>query len=165
MTRHHALPSAIVAQVVCNSAEQVLAELIASARGQAGLGALAEQLHREGRLTATLLLRALFYGHVEFFEAGLAALAGIPPSYAGAMIRDRRRQANKTVLRWAGLPPVLLRAFGAGIDSAFDGAAPDGLATDRRAREAVLVERLIAEYQDLGPQSLEAILSRLCARV
>ena len=160
---HHALPSAIVEQVVGNSSEQVLAELIASAHGQAGSGALAERLHRGGRLTATLLLRALFYGDVKFFEAGLAARAGVPLSYARAMVRNQGRQAHKTVCRLAGLPPALYRAFGAGIDSAFDGVTAGGFATDRRSREDRLVGRLIAEYQDLGPQSLEAILSRLCA--
>ena len=165
LVERHSIPESIAGQVVAQCAEQALTVLIAAVARPVDVGLLADRLHAEDRLTPTLLLRALFYGQVDFFDAGLAALAGIEPGQVRALIRGGRTEDYKAVYRWAGLPPVLYRAFRAGIEVMINGSVPDSGAEPVRSRERGLVARLISDYQDLGPQSLEAILSRLSARV
>lgn len=163
----HDIPDAIARQVTAQCAEQAWTDLIAAAQGPADVALLANRLHRQDRLTPTLLLRALFHGQVDFFDAGLAALADIEPGQVRALIRGGKPEDYKAVFRWAGLPPVLYRAFRVGIEVVINGQSRGSGAAHAHAqsRERGLVARLIADYQDLGPQSLQAILSRLSARV
>ncbi len=165
LIERHGIPEPIAARVVAQCAEQAWTDLIAAAERPVDVDLLADRLHAQDRLTPTLLLRALFYGQVEFFDAGLAALAGIEPGQVRALIRGGRPEDYKVVYRRAGLPPVLYRAFRAGIEVVINGSARDPGTQPVRSRERGLVARLIADYQDLGPQSLQAILSRLSARV
>ncbi len=169
LIERHGIPETIAGQVIAQSAEQVWTDLISSAERPAAVALLADRLHAQDRLTPTVLLRAVFHGQVDFFDAGLAALAGIEPGQVRALVSSGRPEDYKAVYRWAGLPPVLYRAFRAGIEVVING-DPGGDpqssgAAQVRSRERGLIARLISDYQDLGPQSLEAILSRLSARV
>jgi uncharacterized protein (DUF2336 family) len=70
--------------------------------------ALAAQLEKVGRLTGTLLLRALYAGDLEFFTHGLAQLAKMPAANVQQMVRDPRQQGLKALYQQSGLPARLL---------------------------------------------------------
>lgn len=72
---------------------------------------LAGELVRRERLTATLLLRALYYGQLDFFEFGLARLAQVHVRDARREIHSGRPHAFQRLYRRAGMPAQLFLAF------------------------------------------------------
>ena len=61
------------------------------------------------RLTPSLVLRALCMGDMEFFEAALAVMAGIPVENAAILVHDGGKRGLTMLCGKAGLaaPPVL----------------------------------------------------------
>ncbi len=75
------------------------------------LPALVEHLRVTGQLTTALLLRAVCAGNIDFFEASLAALAGVPPSRVASLVRAGRTAALRAIYAKADLPQAAFDAF------------------------------------------------------
>src|SRR6185312_4606835 len=108
---------------------------------------LAHHLCQNGRLTASLMLRALCHGDLCFFDAAMAALAGIPVASARLLLYDRGPGGLRGIYHSAGLPAELFRAFRAAVSAVLDGELRAG----RAGFGARLVERLVPLYDDLAP--------------
>lgn len=65
---------------------------------------LVKALHREGRLTQSIVLRSLCEGNLAFFEIAMATLAGVPVSNARTLIRDVNPMALDSLCRRAMMP-------------------------------------------------------------
>lgn len=64
------------------------------------------RFHREGKLTPTLILRALCLGQLDFFETALAIRGGQPIDVTRRQIMDSKQFPN--LFRRAGLPTAML---------------------------------------------------------
>ncbi len=82
--------------------------------------ALARRLHATGRLTPTLLMRALCKGDARFFEAGMAVRAGIAAASAVTLIADRGPLGFKALYDKGRLAPELFQAFRAALNIVAD---------------------------------------------
>jgi uncharacterized protein (DUF2336 family) len=87
--------------------------------------ALTAYLRAAGQLTPGLALRALLCGQTGLFEAMLVELTDIGPRRIAGLIKDPASTAFAAVYVKAGLPPVLLPAFGAALAALTRFAAPD----------------------------------------
>ena len=115
--------------------------------------AIVAHLHRNNRLTASLLLRALAHGHMTFLEWGLAELASVPHHRTWLMIHDAGPLGLKAIYERAGLPARLYSAFRAGVDTyhsmEFDGGARDRERFQERMLQRFLTQPLTAAREDV----------------
>lgn len=78
---------------------------------------LVDGLHREGRLTASLVINALCYGNIDFFIASMAAMANIPLENARMLINDRGKLGFRALYNKTHLPGSMYKATRLLLDS------------------------------------------------
>ncbi|MDE3016301.1 MAG: DUF2336 domain-containing protein [Pseudomonadota bacterium] len=71
---------------------------------------LVDGLHMNGRLTHSLLMRALCVGNVGMFEAGIAKLAGVPRVNARILLNDPGGLGFEAIYRAATMPEGFFEA-------------------------------------------------------
>lgn len=159
LVTHHDLPASLASDVVLKSRERATVTLFADGDDDGNLERLVAQLQRNGRLTPSLLLRALCMGDVAFFEAGMALLSRVPLTNARLLIHDAGKLGLKSIYDKAGLPPRLLPAFRVAVsvagETGFDG-EPGDLGRHRRR----MIERILTQYEDMGPEDLDYLLDK-----
>jgi uncharacterized protein (DUF2336 family) len=160
LVTHHELPTGLASDLVLQSRERATVALASEEKGGADVERLVAQLRLHGRLTPSLMLRALCMGDLAFFEAGLALLAKVTLTNARLLIHDVGRLGLRSIYEKAGMPPALLPAFRVAIDVAdetdFDGEPGD---IDRHRRR--MIERILTQYEDLAPEDLDYLLNKL----
>jgi uncharacterized protein (DUF2336 family) len=161
LVARHDIPSDLAADVTTLGREGAIAELVSPDADQDQVHRLIRDLHRLNRLTPTLLLRVLCNGQIEFFEAGLAALAAMPPDHTRRLLWESWPHGFDALYRRTGLP----RKFHAALRTAVEvilapgGPSPDDAEKARRLRH--LLRAISAEHGASGPENLEMVLSRL----
>src|SRR3954471_17195254 len=114
-----------------------------------GVAALVRQLKTAGRLTASLVLRAVCMGNLRFFEHAVAMLSGLPLVNARLLVHDSNGLGLKTAWARAGLPGAFVPAVSAALDvvaqTEFDGRALDPERYSRR-----IIERLLTSHESGG---------------
>jgi uncharacterized protein (DUF2336 family) len=118
------------------SSEEQVAELIGS-------------LQSSGRLTPSLVIRAVCMGDAIFFEHALAALSGVPVENARLLIHDRGGRGLKALYEKSGMPGAQFIAVRAAIDVMAE-TEYDGRDQDRERFTRRLIERILTQYDDLG---------------
>lgn len=114
------LPEEGARALIRKSRERATVDL-AVGEGAAGeVERLVRQLHDNGRLTPSIVLRALCGGDLAFFEAALSVLAGIPVRNATVLVRDEGELGLRALYDRAGLPMPLYAAFRAASDLALE---------------------------------------------
>jgi uncharacterized protein (DUF2336 family) len=126
----------------------------------ASMPALVAQLVESGELTPAFLIRSVASGQVHLFEAGLAALAEIPPERVRSLIASTRSASLRALLRKAGLPPRTYPAFAAAIEVIRSGDLLAGASSDYR-RATQLIDAIVAHYQRRPGRELDQILALL----
>ena len=160
LVEKHALPGELADELVAQAGERAFMRDVASMPRGFDPESLVRRLQAAGRLTPTLLMRALCLGDVRFFEAGMAARAGIPAGNAIMLIADRGPLGFKALYDRAGLPPELFRAFRAALDVIAEvkrsGKESWDVGCVRR-----IIDGVIREYDEACPDSLEYLLSQI----
>jgi len=72
---------------------------------------LVNDLHKNGRLSYSLLMRALCTGNVQLFEAGIAKLAGLPRVNARILLMDRGPLGFEAIYKAAQMPEGFMEAL------------------------------------------------------
>ena len=125
---------------------------------------MARHLRAAGRLTPSLMLRALLCGDRALFEAALAELSGLPLARARGFVRYHEGGGFAALYARAGMPGDLLPVFKAAL------AAQDEVGVDEALEEARLSRRLTLRVlracgamKGFGSGSVGALLRRLDA--
>ncbi|MDX1486046.1 MAG: DUF2336 domain-containing protein [Alphaproteobacteria bacterium] len=139
----------------------ITSDLIMQVRERATLGLIdprfgigdAEQLvrslHESGRLTGSIVLRALCFGDLGFFEAALARLADVPLINAQVLIHDESRRGLEAIWTKAGMPKALYPAVEIGMEVAQE-MGYDGEAHDRERFRRRMLERVLTQCEGKG---------------
>ncbi|HVY17148.1 MAG TPA: DUF2336 domain-containing protein [Rhodopila sp.] len=159
LVRNHALPPQIAADLVLRSREHAMIRLSAGASDEA-LVQMVTQMEHNGRLTPTLLLRALCTGDIAFFEIAMAVKGGVPLENAQALIHDRGRNGLTALYRKAGMPERLLTATQAVIDVLAE-TGFDGNARDLERFRARVISRVLTCVSFLDPEDADYLLDKL----
>jgi uncharacterized protein (DUF2336 family) len=125
---------------------------------------LAGHLYRNGRLTPSIILRAVCMGDIAFFEAALAKLARIRVENARTLIHDAGNRGFAALYERAGLPQPLFAAMRAAVDL-LRSMQYDGEARDRERFSRKMIERILTQYGDLGIRFENSDLEYLLARM
>jgi uncharacterized protein (DUF2336 family) len=158
------LPGPIVRRVCTLAREQLVVVHVRGRQGIREVEDLAVRLDGQQRLTATLVLRALCTGDVQFFAICLAAKADANFSAVRRLVACGDVDGLRTVWRDTEWPSSLFRAVSAVLklhDAAK--AEPQALAPDAFAERAV--DRLVREYPELSPGNLDVMLAEICWRL
>ncbi len=152
---------------------EVASALLVQARELAVLGLtntetdavkLIEHLHRNRRLTPSIILRAGCMGDQTFFEAALARLADVPIENARRLIHESGSRGFTAIFQKAGLPQAFFHAMRATVDVSRD-MQYDGEARDRERFSRRMIERILTQYGDLGVEfetdDLEYLLGKM----
>ena len=161
LVTRHALPPQLAVELAEGARERATVDLV----DQAGLAPdprrFVQQLQMNGRLTPSLMLRALMRGHMTFFEHCIAELAQVEHSRAWLLIHDAGPLGLEAAFKRAGLPGRVLPAVRAAISAWHSLEVGDGGARDTLAFRRRLAERIFTQFQGAPESELIYCLDRL----
>ena len=160
LAARHRLPGNIAADIILDARERATVALLSDAPSGADTRALVQQLHLNGRLTPSLLLRALCGGDVEFVEEAMAELAGTSAEKASILIHDAGKLGLRALYQRCSFPDALYPAFRVAID-VLNETRLDGEQRDHERFTRRVIERVLTQYQDLDASDLEYLLGKL----
>jgi len=156
----HALSPDTALKIALGAKERATIDLVDQAGRTPDVKAFVVHLNRNQRLTASLLLRALAHGHMNFFEWGLAELSGVPHHRTWLMIHDAGPLGLKAIYERAGLPARLLPAFRAAVE-AYHSMEYDGEARDRERFQERLLQRFVTQAKQVCREDLDYLLDKI----
>jgi uncharacterized protein (DUF2336 family) len=159
MARHE-MSAATAADLLMESRERATVGLLPPGASGMDVVALARQMKDSGRLTPTLLLRALCMGDLTFFEAGIAALGDISLVAAHTLVYDEGPLGLQAAYRRARLPQALYPAFRVALDVARQ-TVFDGGENDRQRHMSRMIQRILTQFEDIGEENLDYLLRKL----
>lgn len=160
---NHELPPDLAADLVLQSRERATIGL-STESNEDEVERLVMQMQAHGRLTPSIVLRAVCMGDVKFFEYSLAVRAGIPIINARQLIHDSGALGLKGIFEKADLPLTIFTAIRAAVDTAAE-TDYDGEENDRERYSRRMIERVLTQYGDLGvdfeSDDLEYLLAKM----
>ena len=161
LVTHHELPPDTAADLLLQTRERALIGMLAEGQSSQDVRSLIDELHANGRLTPSLLLRALCTGDVDFFECALARLANVPVQNAHQLISDAGGRGLEALYIRGGQPKELLPMVRAAVDVANE-LEYDGLPGDRPRFVEVVIERVLTRFEDMAEtDDVDWLITRL----
>lgn len=163
LVERHGFPPVPADEIVMHGRDRAIAEIIVPSTSRDEIERLLDALRETHGLSPTFLLRALCKGDLDFFESSLAAIARLPQENVAQLIRDRGTRGFQSLYARAGLPQQLFAAFRTALDMVIEVRAqrPDGWTDEDTQR---IVGGLVRNYDDICPENIEKVLSRLARR-
>lgn len=160
----HDFPAELADRIVSQGRESALTRAMAGETRVAEVEGLISRLKSKGELSPSLILRALCEGDLHFFDAAVAALAGVSLEKARPFIYERGSGGLRMIFRNTGLPTEMFRAVKVAIEeiNLVKQEQPGGWNKSFADR---IVDRLVVEYDDLAPEGLENVLAQLSQRI
>jgi uncharacterized protein (DUF2336 family) len=158
----HELPPQLAIEIAAGTRERATLDLVEQAGLSTDPARFVQQLHLNGRLTPSVIMRALCLGHMTFVEHALAELGGVPHAKAWLMVHDAGTLGLKTVFERAGLPSGMFTAFRLAIDI-YHKTDMDGGHGDKERFRQRMVERVLTQFQAIPRADLEYLLDKLDA--
>jgi uncharacterized protein (DUF2336 family) len=160
LAARHRLPADVATDIIMDARERATVTLLARDTSREDTIALVRQLHAGGRLTPSLVLRALCMGDMKFVEIAMAQIADISPEKASLLINDAGDLGLKAIYRKCSFPEALYPAFRVAVDviqeTELDGGEHDH---ERFARR--VIERVLTQYQNIESGDLDYLLGKL----
>lgn len=160
IVERHALPPQMAEQLGRHGEERALLQSLAALKGGREIEAAVQRLQRSRSLTATLLLRALAAGLLEFFAAGIAALAHVPAPNAQNALRKAGNPALVSLYGRARLPEQMLAAFQVALEVVLERRRSGQTGADREMEQRIVAD-LIQTYRRISPDSLDSVIYQL----
>tara|TARA_Y100001936_G_C16083119_1_gene679448 strand:- start:274 stop:1245 length:972 start_codon:yes stop_codon:yes gene_type:complete len=165
LVAQHELPNDVATDLILQSRERATLGLLSPNDAIMDVHALIAQLHKNDRLTPSIILRAICMGDIEFFEISVAVLSRLPLGAARSLIHDEGALGLPAILDRARLPEEMQPMFKAAIDVAKE-TEYDGGDNDRDRFQRKMLERVLTYMEDpgeeLGEENAEYLLDRLC---
>ncbi|MEQ1610752.1 MAG: DUF2336 domain-containing protein [Hyphomonadaceae bacterium] len=162
LVNKHELPPQLAIEIASGARERATLDLVEQAGLSSDPARFVQQLHLNGRLTPSLIMRALCLGHMSFVEHALAELGGVPRSKTWLMIHDAGTLGLKTIFERAGLPSGMFTAFRLAVDI-YHKTEMDGGPDDKVRFRQRMVERVLTQFQAIPRADLEYLLDKLDA--
>ena len=143
----HDLPADAAANLILQTRERATVSLLSRGATGADLEELVYQIHVNGRLTPSLIIRALCVGDLAFFEAAIARLAGVPLKNAQKLIHDGGDLGLSSIYEKAQMPDRLFSAVRAAVQILHE-EDYDGGRNDRERFVSRIIERLLTQFED-----------------
>ena len=162
LINRHELPAQMAIDLAAGARERATIDLVEQAGRTSDMPRFVQQLNLNGRLTHSLIMRALCVGHMGFVEHALAELSGVPHGRVWLMIHDAGPLGLQAIFDRAGLHRKMLPAFRAGV-RVFHDMELDGDANDRARFRMRMIERVLTQFQAIPKDDLDYLLEKLDA--
>ncbi len=164
LVTHHAMSPDTAMDLFLSAREKATIGLLQPDTNLRDVQELVDQLHRNKRLTPTLILRALCMGDTTFFETALAKMADIPVANAYKLIYDPGQRGLEALFQKCNLPKQMLPVCRASL-TVVDEMRING--TDDRDRfRQVMIERVLTQFEDnFDPENLDYLIAKLGGRL
>lgn len=104
LTKKYRLGKYLVDDAATSARETALLQFISPWMSQQDINGLIDQMHRNNRLTDSVIFRSLAIGDLRFFETAIARRVGIPASNARILLLDPGPLGFKALYESANLP-------------------------------------------------------------
>lgn len=156
------LPEEMAAEIVAQAREQAVADMAAAEPDAAKVAEFVSMLGDMGRLTPTMLLRALCSGDMRFVEMAFARLARRPLDQTAPAFAPNRGDLFRQLYDDAKLPRSLRPAFAAAVAAAAKERAEAGDGPMQPARYVpTVIAGIVGCYGTVAPAELEHVLAEL----
>jgi uncharacterized protein (DUF2336 family) len=162
LINRHELPAQMAIDLAAGARERATIDLVEQAGRTSDMPRFVSQLNLNGRLTHSLIMRALCVGHMSFVEHALAELSGVPHGRVWLMIHDAGLLGLQAVFDRAGLHRKMLPAFRAAV-KVYHELELDGEANDKARFRARMIERILTQFQQIPKDDLDYLLDKLDA--
>ncbi|MGZ3306725.1 MAG: DUF2336 domain-containing protein [Asticcacaulis sp.] len=159
ITRHAIKPETAV-EIVQATQERATLDLADQAGANPDPQSLARHLMASGRLTPSLILRALARGHMSFFEHAIAELSGVPHERTWLMVHDAGSLGFRAIYDRAGLPGRMFQTFRMAVDTYHALSQEMGHLDPVRMQER-LIERFLTQMPFAPREDLIYLYERL----
>jgi uncharacterized protein (DUF2336 family) len=157
LVTHHEMNPDIVTDLFFDARERATNSLTGE---ETKVKALVEDLHNNGRLTESLIFRALCMGDTDFFDAALAKRAGIPASNAFKLINDKGDSGLKSLFKAGNLSLKMLPIVSVALMVIEDMQTSAG--EDRQRFKTRLLERILTECElEIDDDTLEYFMDKI----
>nr|WP_246157235.1 DUF2336 domain-containing protein [Sneathiella litorea] len=147
LVTHHEMSPSMATDIILESREKTMIGFIKDGASHSDLVDLIDQLQENGRLTPTIILRALCVGDVDFFETAMAKYSNIAVSNVHILINDAGGKGLQQLCKKSNISGGLQEIMKVGLDVAneldFDGAPGD-----RERYRNQVIERVLTHFQD-----------------
>jgi len=154
------LPQLLSDRLVALSREQATLDLLPDGSTLGEVEAFVRQLHAKGRLTPSLVFRALVQGNLMFFEASIARLCGIRHANARALVHDQGPLGLRSVIEASHLPDRMVEPIKLAVETA-RALGWNGSPAGREAYRRCVVEAFAIRLDGLDPGNLEGLIARV----
>jgi uncharacterized protein (DUF2336 family) len=159
LVKMHALPPGLASDIVLRSREQAVIRL-SMGSSEEELARMVAQMHHSGRLTPTLMLRALCTGDIAFFEAAMAVRGDVPIGNAQILIHDPSHLGLAALYRKAVMPEHLFEAICAAVE-VVDETGFDGDPRDLERFRARVISRVLTLTDSIDPEDADYLVDKL----
>jgi uncharacterized protein (DUF2336 family) len=167
LVTHHELSPEVASDLLLESRERAVVRLLGDDEDHPDVGELVHQMDVNGRLTASIILRALCTGDLNFFEAAIAYKAHVALHNARVLIHDDGDLGMKALYEKAALPKRLYPAFRSAIGIAkISEAERTDKGPDWRSR--LIMERVLTQFEgvvDCDSEDVDYLLGRLARTI
>ena len=160
LVNRHELPAQMAIDLAGGARERATVDLVEQAGRTHDLPRFVTQLNLNGRLSHSLIMRALCCGQMPFVEHALAELSGVAHQRVWLMIHDAGPLGLQAVFDHAGLPRKMLPAFKAAVN-VYHETQHDGGPNDRARFRARMIERVLTQFQAIPKDDLDYLLDKL----
>lgn len=161
LVTHHELSPSVASSILMQTRERATVGLVSAGTDVMDLENLVDQLNSNGRLTPTLMLRALCMGDTGFFEAALALRADISVVNAYTLIHDPGDRGFKALYKRCALPEDMYPVFRAAVEVAKE-TDYDGGEDDQSRYRQRMIERILTQFEDgFDSDDLDFFIDRL----
>ncbi len=147
LVTHHEMSPGLATDIILESREKAMIGFIKDGASHTELVDLIEQLHVNGRLTPTIILRALCVGDVDFFETAMAKYTNIAVSNVHILVNDAAGNGLRQLCEKSNIPGGLQEIMRVGLDVANE-LDFDGTPGDRERYRNRVIERVLTHFQD-----------------
>lgn len=162
LVTHHEMSADMVMDLFLSARERATVSLLKEGTDVMDVRKLVAQLHENGRLTETLIFRALCMGDLVFFESALAKLCDIPASSAYKLIHDRGDLGLEAIYQKCNLSSDMLPVVHAALEVAKD--METSASEDRHRFQTRMLERVLTTCEnDFDADNLEYFITKIGA--
>ena len=162
LINRHELPAQMAIDLAAGARERSTVDLVEQAGRTSDLVRFVQQLNLNGRLTHSLIMRALCMGHMPFVEHALAELSGVPHARVWLMIHDAGPLGLQAIFDRAGIHRKLLPAFRTAT-KVYHELELDGETNDKARFRMRMIERVLTQFQAIPREDLDYLLEKLDA--
>lgn len=160
ITKRHAVSPEVAIDLASRTRERAVLDFIDQSWVSKDLKGLVSHIHAQGRLSASLLIRAVCSGQMRFAEHGLAILSGVSVQKAVLMIHDGGPFGLKALCLRAGLNEHMAQLIRAAV-MIYRDLELSGLDYDRAYFQELMIERVLTLPFDLPETEQLWFLERL----